>query len=207
MKSLIEKSPFFTLLTYECLTGAKLWCVSLLLIAGAAVNHAGAASSEQDIENLLKHAASGDLTSVQKVISSGLSINVSDPVFHATALHNAASQGHVHVVKWLIKNGAVIDAKDGKEATPLIWAAYFGQTSVINLLLDSSAQVNHVPKLGSTALIAAIQSGQLMAVKSLLKHGADPGLADSSGTIPVQAAKMRHKLLLLELLTDPGDEQ
>lgn len=67
-----------------------------------------------------------------------------------TALHLAASRGHLEVVRYLCAAGASVNsaseptgAKDGLEgATPLGLAALMGYTGVVSVLLDEKADPN-----------------------------------------------------------------
>ena len=76
-----------------------------------------------EFERLIEAAKRGDLADVRAVIDShaGL-INQRDPS-GATALHYAAFGGHRPVVQELVRQGAKINATDGKfGATPTGWA-------------------------------------------------------------------------------------
>lgn len=191
---------------YERRGARLLILLSITLLGSLIINPAGAAETP-DVRELLKYAASGDLNSVRKAIESGTEINAYDPTFKATALHNAASQGHLHIVEWIISKGGNVEQQDAKGQTPLIWAAYFGKTKVIKALLKAGANPNHLPTKGSTALTVAIQSGQLSAVKILLDNGANLSLTDVNGVTAEQAAKLRNNQQIQMILTDRGIAQ
>lgn len=182
--------------------------LSLLCLFSGMVNSQDTKSdSNLNVLELLKLAASGDLNSVKKNLEPGMNINAADPVFYATALHNAASQGHVHVVDWLIDSDADIEQKDSQGATALIWSAYSGQSGTLTSLLNAGAYPNHVPQQGPTALIAAIQSGDLNAVNVLLEYGAQSSLASTDGMMPIDAAKLRNDQSIITLLNNSGDKK
>ncbi|KOO29919.1 hypothetical protein Ctob_014476 [Chrysochromulina tobinii] len=58
-----------------------------------------------------------------------------------TALHWAAAKGHTKAVKWLLDNGAIIDAKNGNSSTPLHAAAAAGHSEAVLYLLERGASV------------------------------------------------------------------
>lgn len=54
----------------------------------------------------------------------------------------AISKNYVEFVKFLIKMGVDVDARNNKEMTPLMWAAYYGNVKIAKLLIDNGADVN-----------------------------------------------------------------
>lgn len=183
------------------------YCLLLLLCAVTAVAHPGKHNrSSEDTVSLFKYAASGDLKSLQTVVESGLPVNASDAVFRATALHNAAGQGHLPIVQWLLANGADVNATDSLGSTPLIWACYGGKTAVIKALLNAGADPNHLPVQGPTALIAAIQSGQPSAVQALLHHGVNHAQPNADGLTPLKAATMTNNQSIQAVMNTVEDK-
>jgi ankyrin repeat protein len=69
-----------------------------------------------------------------------------------TALMFAAWKGNVDNVKFLIDNGADIDAQDNDGETALITACNFGKTDVIKTLISNKVNANLIDKNGWTAL-------------------------------------------------------
>jgi len=86
----------------------------------------------------------------------GMDVNVAESNARLTPLSSAASSGHVHMVRWLLKRGALVDGCPDSVATPLIGAAVGGHVDVARTLLDAGAEVNreHL-RLPETALDAA----------------------------------------------------
>ena len=68
-----------------------------------------------------------------------------------TALHMACANGHLDIVKLLLKHGANPNALNKSKNTPLHWAALNGRTEIIELLIEAKADANlknefdHVP--------------------------------------------------------------
>eukprot|EP00672_Neobodo_designis_P008447 CAMPEP_0174854922 /NCGR_PEP_ID=MMETSP1114-20130205/32018_1 /TAXON_ID=312471 /ORGANISM="Neobodo designis, Strain CCAP 1951/1" /LENGTH=412 /DNA_ID=CAMNT_0016089631 /DNA_START=44 /DNA_END=1282 /DNA_ORIENTATION=+ len=68
-----------------------------------------------------------------------------------TALHKCAHDGGLRVAKWLVEQGADVDAKDIHETTPLLVAAKMSRIDVCELLIKSGADVTHVDERGNSA--------------------------------------------------------
>lgn len=96
-------------------------------------------------------------------------------------LHNAAEFGYLEVAKFLIAEGAQVNA---------------------------TVPVQPSPSHGQTALLLAVNSGHLAMVELLLEHGADPNLADSKHYTPLHIAagkgfrQITERLLAEELEID-----
>jgi ankyrin repeat protein len=193
------KNLFFNFNTTLC-------SLLILMSPTVAFSNEEAAKSQEHVTQALKFAASGDLNSLQNSFGRGLDINTKDPIFGATALHNAASQGHLHVVDWLLSAGADVSVQDTYGSTPLIWAAYQGQSKVVERLLSAQANINHINQAGATALVSGIQSGKMDVVKTLLNKGAQKDLHGVNGMSPVKAAKASNQLEILQLIQSGEQE-
>mmetsp|Transcript_12130 Transcript_12130/g.36978 ORF Transcript_12130/g.36978 Transcript_12130/m.36978 type:complete len:860 (+) Transcript_12130:144-2723(+) len=68
--------------------------------------------------DLIDHAAKGRLNKVKECVRSGVNINFSD-YDHRCALHLAAAEGQLEVVKYLLEKGALLNVKDRWGVTPL----------------------------------------------------------------------------------------
>lgn len=54
---------------------------------------------------LFKAASKGDLERLKKLLTSGIDVNAKSDFYGRTALHDAAAEGHLAVVDFLIKKG------------------------------------------------------------------------------------------------------
>lgn len=89
-----------------------------------------------------------------------------------TALHLAASHGHVFVVKTLLDEGANINACNRNKETPLHLAAANGHLEVVQDLLKAKAYFSVVDGQQRSALYRAVESGYNRVVDLLVGAGA-----------------------------------
>ena len=83
----------------------------------------------------------GNLYDVVRFIQNGADVNakgvlIIDPW---TALHFASEQGHLGIVKYLIKKGSTVDTKDICDWTPLHMASKNGHLDVVKYLCKTGA--------------------------------------------------------------------
>jgi len=97
-----------------------------------------------------------NLDDVVKLIESGIDINTKYDQFEETLFHYASRHGHIDIVKYLISNGADVNATDQYLNTPLHDAARSGNIQIIKLLLDSGADKCAVKQTGHTAAGLAV---------------------------------------------------
>ncbi|KAJ6028826.1 hypothetical protein N7540_004402 [Penicillium herquei] len=91
-----------------------------------------------------------------------------------TALHHAASKGHLEICQLLSKAKQIkLNAPSRWQATPLSQAAENGHDAVVKLLLEKRADIEAKGKKGQTPLSCAVISGHEAVVKLLLENGAD----------------------------------
>ena len=77
-----------------------------------------------------------------------------------TALHYAATNGHVRVASYLLDKHAYIDALSPNGTTPLMMAARGGHIHVVKLLLDRGADLSKRNGMRMTAIEFAEQNNQ-----------------------------------------------
>ncbi|KAJ3084862.1 hypothetical protein HK102_000538 [Quaeritorhiza haematococci] len=88
-----------------------------------------------------------------------------------TALMTAAAKNNVEICKWLVKNGADVNAKINDGTTPLHSAAMNNATNACNFLLKNGADVNAEMNDGYTPLKLAQKYSNDAAVSVLRRYG------------------------------------
>jgi ankyrin repeat protein len=132
-------------------------------------------------EDLVLAAKSGDLVAVTRFIANGVDVNAGSELgaggLCRTPLCAASVGGHNDVVKFLLDNGAHVDAVDGLGWTPLIWACASpekaGVIDVVQSLINAGADVNFtVPDSSMTPLWQTARSRSSALMHLLIANGA-----------------------------------
>ncbi|CAK9064590.1 unnamed protein product [Durusdinium trenchii] len=124
-----------------------------------------------------------------------------------TALHSAACNGHLEVVRGLLEAGSDIEAtrrQDG--ATALLLAAHHGHLEVVRALLEAGAELNAKASDGSTALLFAAFHGHLQVVRTLLETGAEVNAKAVDGGTALLAASLKGHLEVVRSLLEAGSD-
>ena len=85
----------------------------------------------------------------------------------------SSQNGHLAVVKYLIKEGANVNQADKNGVTPLFMSAQNGHLEVVEYLIENGANVNQGTKNGKTALAVAICNDHTSVAKFVLKKDAN----------------------------------
>ena len=101
-----------------------------------------------------------------------------------TALHSASAQGHLQVVRYLLRYGVDINIRDSGLETPLLLSSWKGHSDVIQCLLEHGADVNLRDQFQHTPLMLAVYWG-VDAVRLLLEHNAEVNTQDEIGLTPL----------------------
>lgn len=135
------------------------------------------------------------------------SLNVMSEVLHeCTPLHAACYQlyegfSSIDVVKFLVLNGASVNAHNCRHSTPLMLLGIPGNLSVMKYLVKKGAVIDAENLTGNTALCAAAIGGHTEAVKYLIKKGANVNHQNVTGHSPLHyAALMGHLQIVNTLL-------
>ena len=115
-----------------------------------------------------------------------------------TALHIAAEKDLLEAAKWLINEGADLEAKDVNGLTPLHRAAWKDSVDVAHLLIDRGAKVNAKENIfGWTPLHWAASWNGLKVAQLLIDNGADKNIKDMVGRKPIEYSKSSQMNALL----------
>ncbi len=131
-----------------------------------------------------------------------------------TPLHNAAISGDGEIIRYLLDNGAPVDAQESYGETPLHYAVEQGRHGVVVILLEYGASLVIQNNHGKTALHSATEKDatgdeEVEIVRALLQAGADPNAKDKHGKTPlhrVAEADAYHAVELSRMLIETGAE-
>uniref|UniRef100_A0A1Y1NC46 RING-type E3 ubiquitin transferase n=1 Tax=Photinus pyralis TaxID=7054 RepID=A0A1Y1NC46_PHOPY len=151
-------------------------------------------------DQLVRAAAQGQLETVQRLLEDVPRGMVDMRSGGKTSLQVAAHQGHVQVVKLLLRNGAAVNASDSDGDTCLHYAAFGNQSEVLELLIQNRADLNTSNRSGCTALHIAAHKQPARCVQILLAAGADPNGRDLYGDTALHDAIGKDSYQVIELL-------
>jgi len=132
------------------------------------------------------------ITEVEKLIASGVPLNVENN-HRQTPLTLAASAGRLEIVKRLLatpeRRATALQATNSGD-TALNYAVSKGHLPIVQYLIEQNVSVNENAANGITALMAAAANGHLHIIKYLIKQGADLMKKTPVGdTAPIWAAR------------------
>ncbi|HNT28501.1 MAG TPA: ankyrin repeat domain-containing protein [bacterium] len=149
--------------------------------ATAAKPNAGAAKTQDEIDEFVSAAREGDLNAVKTFYNTGGDINKPN-ARGQTALMWAAQRGHLEVVKFLVQLGANVNAVDADRQEPvLMWATKKGHKEVVEFLIASGADVNQGDQFKETPLMDAARYGHKDLCELLLNKRARVNDTDVNG--------------------------
>lgn len=110
-----------------------------------------------------------------------------------TALHKCAYDGDVRVSKWLLKNGAVVDAKDVHDTTPLLVAVKMGREDIVDLLIEHHADVNQKDSHNNRAVHYCASRCLPRILKKLVQSGASVAVQNEEFNNPLHLAAINQR--------------
>lgn len=154
---------------------------------------------------------------VTLLIQAGANVNEKSkgftPLGTAIVLAEPNSDSYKHsiqIIAELVKAGADVNMKYGKNSFPLTRACFDGNVDIVQILLSSpNKNVNLIDDDGDTPLTAAIESTMknknqvscndaIKIIKLLIAHGADVNLQNSEGELPTDVARKNGSCPALE---------
>jgi len=120
-----------------------------------------------------------------------------------TALHIAASEGHVDICRYLVERGAAINRSDRWGGSPLDDAHRHRHADVVDLLQKNGAKFRSSSQ--ATNFIAAASEGDIDEVKALMQFGnIDVNEGDYDRRTALHLAAGEGRLEVVELLCEAG---
>ncbi|XP_066594349.1 ankyrin repeat and KH domain-containing protein 1 isoform X2 [Prorops nasuta] len=169
--------------------------VALLLSqAGANIN----AQTEETQETALTLACCGGFLEVADfLIKAGADIELGA----STPLMEAAQEGHLELVRYLLASEADVHAQTQTGDTALTYACENGHTDVADLLLQFGADLEHESEGGRTPLMKACRAGHVCTVQFLISKRADVNRQTTNNDhTPLSLACAGGHLAVVELL-------
>ncbi len=105
-------------------------------------------------------------------------------------LYIAAQDGHLWVVKALVRAGAAVDQAVADGATPLYIAAEEGHLAVVEALVKAGVIVVGSEADGLTPLYIASEKGRFAIAEALMRAGAAMNQANAKGLTPLYIAAL-----------------
>lgn len=104
-------------------------------------------------------------------------------------------------VKWLLENGADIDAiSSDRGYSPVMDAVWRKNFDIAKYLVEKGADLSFVSSDGQPILVLAVGNGNVPIVRLLLEHGANPDIKDSMGMSAREYANLFKKKPMMELM-------
>mmetsp|Transcript_54863 Transcript_54863/g.130664 ORF Transcript_54863/g.130664 Transcript_54863/m.130664 type:complete len:242 (-) Transcript_54863:400-1125(-) len=126
------------------------------------------------------------------------------PVESPSALHDAASKGHLLAVLLQIQNGAEVSSRENDGRTPLHRAALGGHEAVLLHLLEHGAEVSAKTICGVTPQLCSAQEGHTLCCAALLEHGSEVSAKDICGYTSLHWAAQGGHAAVAQQLLDKG---
>lgn len=131
-----------------------------------------------------------------------------EPIAHAHALSaaliKAVQEGHPNEIKWLVADGADVNAESRDQWMPSAIAALGGDLEMVKSIFGEGAALDASTGKGWTALMIATIEGRVEAVRALLEHGAQVNAENNKGWTALRFAVSMDETQILRVLLDAG---
>ncbi|XP_064623807.1 poly [ADP-ribose] polymerase tankyrase-like [Lineus longissimus] len=127
--------------------------------------------------------------------------------FGVCAIHMAAKNEHMDVMKVLLKYGVDINKAQSagrNKATALMEASGMGNLEMVQLLVQNKATIEGKDRMKRTALMYAVMNGHAHVASYFLHLGANPNHVDSSGNTCLHYAVAYGWYYCMHLLVQAG---
>ena len=149
----------------------------------------------------------GDMVAVKKIVKDNPKLLNHQQVVGTLPLATIVKNNDPEQMKWMLNQGANINATDNDGYSLLFFALEFQNTSMLEFLLSNGANPNCPNHESITPLIAAIANGRTKAAELLIKYGADltwTDEGDTALTLAVSEGQLSVVSCILEHSTDRG---
>jgi len=148
-------------------------------------------------------AGRGDKEKVVQEVLKGEDVNAKDST-HITALHLAAVNNQLHIVDYLLANGAAIDSRDRNKMTPLLSCIRRGATEMVRKLIALGADKFATDHVHRGAMFYAAGSRSI-GIAKLFMAPENMNVAEMQwGWTSVHCAASKGDLEMIKMLTSNG---
>lgn len=151
------------------LKDARVHAFAATLLISLSIEHVLPTARRQRQRLFAEASMTGDTRQMRALRFSGADINARGNC--CMPLYLAAGEGKIDAVRYLLNEGADVNAREKFGGTPLTEAAFHGHLNVVNELLFHNADVNAISREG-TALDMAARKHYLRIAELLEHHGA-----------------------------------
>lgn len=109
--------------------------------------------------------------------------------YYKTPLMLACLEGNIDMVKFLVDQGATVNAQDNFKWTPLHFACHLGSLEIVQYLISLGAQLNAQSLNGGSPLMRAIESARVEVVSYLITLRPDVRMENKKGQTALDIAK------------------
>uniref|UniRef100_A0A7M4F923 RING-type E3 ubiquitin transferase n=1 Tax=Crocodylus porosus TaxID=8502 RepID=A0A7M4F923_CROPO len=158
-------------------------------------------------EELVKAAANGDVAKVEDLLKRP-DVDVNGQCAGHTAMQAASQNGHVDILKLLLKQNVDVEAEDSEGDTPLHDAISKKRDDILAVLLEAGADVTITNNNGFNALHHAALRGNPSAMRVLLSKLPRPWIVDEKkddGYTALHLAALNNHVEVAELLVHQGN--
>lgn len=122
-------------------------------------------------------------------------------IIRGSLINYASIYNKLDVVRFLIQNGADVNALFDKDYTPLMAAADNNNLELAGILLKAGADPHITDGYGNAALWKAVHKydDDMSIVNLLLQNGGNPFQKNKKGKMPIDMAKLKETEDLIEL--------
>lgn len=174
--------------------------------AGMQLDALGISANEYAAKQL-KAAEEGDAELLRILVAAQSGNIVQEEKTHNTALHLAASNGHLAVCERLATQHHAVDRTNKMGKTPLHMAAEAGHADCVKLLLSKGARINKYDVEGYTPLLYAVEAGHTACAEVLLQAGASRLARTAEGQTLEQLAKAHPEIEALLAKSSEAPQQ
>lgn len=171
--------------------------VDHLIAAGCDVNKVNKKGEHPLFSAILSRV---DIKIVRALIKAGSNLDLKEKTVQLTSLHEAIIQHYTEAALLLIESGCDINARNGKEQTPLYTACEKGNTQVVERLLSLPGVNTHGAKVSTIPIHVATANNFSHIVQQLIDVNCDFHVMNEKGMTPIMVATNENSTRVAKVL-------